>query len=268
MDWGAGLVRKAVLIVGADRSSPMHCRVLLDVLRDLAQEVVVVAGAHASGFEPLGVSVVDFDCGASWRNPLREALAAWQLARILEAESADVVHMVGLKPAALGCLAFKLAPAKHAMLHVPDLGPLEGAARGLRRHYRTLTIKLLASLLRKPTSFLLVEGEGDLTDLRADRIDPGPRFAVLGGGGIDPDVYPVMPPSQGEMPVAAFVGPVVESSGLRSLMQAFERLWARGVRLQLELFGERGPESAGFVPGIGRDGACTLACDAPAGLPT
>jgi len=47
----------------------------------------------------------------------------------------------------------------------------------------------------------------------------------------------VLPPPAGEMPVAAFVGPVAEASGLRELVQAFERLWARGLRLQLEIHG-------------------------------
>jgi len=245
----AGLARKAMLLVGADRSALARSRVLLGVLQELTHEVVVVTGsfAHANGLEQLGVSVVDFDCGSRWRNPVREAQEAWKLARILEAESADVVHVVGLKPAALACLAFKLAPVKHAVVHLPDLGPLEAAAGGSSRHYGTLALKLLASLVRKPTSFLLVEGEGDLAELRARGVEPGPRFAVLGGSGIDPDVYPVMPPSQSEMPVAAFVGPVLEASGVRTLLHAFERLWARGVRLQLELFGECGAESAADI---------------------
>jgi glycosyltransferase involved in cell wall biosynthesis len=60
---------------------------------------------------------------------------------------------------------------------------------------------------------------------------------VLGGPGVDPDVHPLLPPAAGEMPVAAFIGAVSEASGVRELMQAFERLWARGLRLQLELHG-------------------------------
>src|SRR5262245_64466785 len=204
----AGLVRKAVLVVGGDGSSPARFTARLGVLRDLAQELVVVTGssAHANGLEPLGVSLVDFDCGTGWRNPLKEVLAAWRLARILEAEGADVVHVVGLQPAVLACLAFKLAPVKHAVVHLPDLGHLEAGRRGLGSAYRLVALGLLASLARKPTSFVLVDGESDLAYLRAEGVEPGPRFAVLGGEGIDPDVYPVMPPAQADMPVAAFVG--------------------------------------------------------------
>jgi glycosyltransferase involved in cell wall biosynthesis len=245
----AGLARKAVLIIGADDCDTTRWRVLLGVLKELAREVVVVAGApvRADRFEWSGAGVVDLDCGSGWRNPVREGMAAWRLARVLEEEGAEVVHVVGLKPAALACLAFKLAPVRHAVVHLPDLGLLASAAPGSGRAFRALALRLLAAQLSKPNSFLLVEGEGDLTDLRAHGIAPGARFAVVGGSGIDPDIYPVMPPSHSEMPVAAFVGPVASANGTRTLFRAFERVWARGVRLQLELFGERGAQDAADI---------------------
>lgn len=239
----AGLARKAVLLVGADDWEPARFRALVGVLGELAQEVVVVGPplrADRSGPSP-GISTVAFDFGARWRNPVREITEAWNLARLLEAEGADLVHVVGLKPAALACAAFRFAAPEHAVVHLPDLGTLASAG-SMGRSYRAVVLRLLASQLGKPTSFLLVECEADLADLKADGIVPGPRFAVLGGSGIDPDTYPVMPPSQSEMPVAAFVGPATVAGGLRTLFRAFERIWARGVRLQLDVFGERGPK--------------------------
>jgi len=246
---GARLARKAVLVLGADGCEPLRSRVIIGVLEELAREVVVVAGsrAHAQGLQSARISVVDFDCGPCWRNPLREARQAWDLARILEAESADLVHVVGLEPAILACLAFRLTRVERAILHLPDLGALASATRGLTRAWRAWTLRLLAARLRQPASFLLVESEDDLAGLRAQDVAPGPRFAVLGGCGIDPDVYPVMPPAHTEMPVAAFVGPASEANGTRTLFRAFERVWARGVRLQLELMGERPPDRTGAI---------------------
>lgn len=243
----AGLVRKAVLLIGADGFGPTRCRMLIGVLKELAHEAIVVTGGRADleALHPFGVGVVEFDCGSGSRNPLREAMEAWNLARILEAENADLVHVVGFKPVMLACLAFKLTRVECAVLHLPDLGAPAFAAYGLGRIWRALTLRRLAAELRKPTSFLLVESEDDLADLRADGIAPGPRFAVLGGPGIDPEVYPVMPPAHADMPVAACIGPVAEANGTATLFRAFERVWARGVRLQLEVLGER--EASGAV---------------------
>jgi glycosyltransferase involved in cell wall biosynthesis len=243
-----GLAGKAVLIVGAEGCEATRSRVLIGVLKELVREVVVVTGSrvHLEGVEPSGISVVDFDCGSGRGNPMREAMQAWNLARILEAESADLVHVVGLEPVMLACLASKLTRVERAVLHLPDLGAL-AASGGLGRTRRAWTLRLLAARLRQPASFLLVESEGDLADLRAEGVAAGPRFAVLGGSGIDPDVYPVMPPAHTDMPIAAFVGPVTEVSGTPTLFKAFERVWARGVRLQLELLGEREAQGAGSV---------------------
>ena len=128
------------------------------------------------------------------------------------------------------------------MVHLPDLDPLAAAMGALARLYGTSPAGRIASLVRRPTSFLLLESPGDLTYLRMHGIDPGARFAVLGGAGVDPDVYPMLPPSHSEIPIAACVGRMVASSGIDVLMRAFERVWARGVRIQLELAGEHSTE--------------------------
>jgi glycosyltransferase involved in cell wall biosynthesis len=245
----ASLARKAVLLLGPDGSEPARSRLIIGVLGELAREVVVVAGsrAHVQGLQSSRVSVVDFDCGPCWRNPMQEARRAWDLARILEAEGADLVHVVGLEPAILASMAFRLTRVERAVLHLPDLGALAWRARGLARAWRAWTLGLLAARLRRPATFLLVESEDDLADLRAQGIASGPRFAVLGGCGIDPEVYPVMPPAHSEMPVAAFVGPAAEANGTPTLFKAFERVWARGLRLQVELLGEPAADGAGAV---------------------
>ena len=232
-------VRKVVLLAGEDGLVVSHCRILLGVLGEVSREVVAIARStgRLGEVEALGVRVIDFDGSARWRNPVEDLRAAWSLARILEAEAADVVHCVGAGAAVLGCLALQLVSVEHAVVHLPDIDPLVSARGPWSWLYRRAAHKLIAATAGRPSAFLLVESADDLKDLRAQGVDPGARFAVLGGCGIDPDTYPVLPPSSGEMPVAAFVGELAASSGVEVLMRAFDRVWARGVRLRLELVG-------------------------------
>ena len=238
------LTRKIVLLASEDSLVLSHCRALVGVLTELAREVVVVtrSSGRLGEIEALGTSVIDFDGRASWSNPAQDAATAWKLARILEPEGADVTHLLGVKPATLGCLALKLVAAKHVVMHLPDLDALEPASSEQRWFYRPTAMKLIASQVRKPNSFLLVEDPDDLADLRARGAEPSARFAVLGGAGVDPEVYPVLPHSQSETPIAAYVGPMTKSAGVEVLMRAFDRVWARGVRLHLELIGEPATE--------------------------
>jgi glycosyltransferase involved in cell wall biosynthesis len=234
------LARKIVVLLGEDVLAASNCRVLFAVTAAVAREVVVITNSPR-GVDELGVQVlrtIHYDCRASLRNPALDGLAAWRLARILEEEDADAIHILGVKPAVLGALALKFVGEHRVIVHLPDLGWLEPDL--LPRLYLPSPAWLLCSLLRRPSSFLLVETPQDLTFLRELGADPGARSAVIGGMGIDPDVYPVLPPSHSDMPIAAFAGRLAISCGLDILMGAFDRAWARGVRLQLELPSDAG----------------------------
>lgn len=243
------LARKVALLVGEDSAVISRCQPLLQVLADCARETVVItrSSGQLSDVENLGARVIDFDCRASLANLARDMASAWKLANILEAEDADAIHVIGVQPAALASLALKLISARHVVVHLPDLDLIDPATT-MSRLYRPSVSGLIASLVRRPTSFLLVENPDDLARLRALGADPGARCAVVGGAGIDPDVYPVLAPSQNEVPVAACVAGMVASSGIDVLMRAFDRVWARGVHMQLELVGEHVTGARDAIP--------------------
>ena len=232
------LCRKVALLISDDWLALSRCRSLLAVLKTLAHSLVVVT--HSSGrigeIEALGARVIDFDFLPIASNPVRYAAAAWALARILEAESPDVVHLVAARPIALGGLALKLVAIPHVVVHAAGPG-LAGKPDGRRqRLVRAATMRLFASIVRRPSSYLLVQNADDLPLLRAAGVDPGPRFAILGGG-IDPQAYSPLPPPANEVPVAAYIGRMVKSKGIDLVMDAYDRLATRGGHLQLDLCG-------------------------------
>jgi glycosyltransferase involved in cell wall biosynthesis len=231
--------RKVLLLVTEDWFVLSHFRPLIDVLKRVALEVVVVT--HFSGrsaeIEALGARTIDFDYHRRSSNPLRQGISALALARILEAENPDVVHLVAMKPAILGSLALVLVDVPRVVVHVTGMGTLGARTRGPFSLYRAGAMRLLASTLGDRNSFLLVENPDDLALLRESGVDPGARVAILGGAGVDPDVFPTMPAPRNELPVAAFVGRMISAKGVDVLMEAFEQLRKRNARLQLELYG-------------------------------
>ena len=223
--------------------------------------MVTRSSGRLAEIEALGARVIDFDFRRSSSNPAREAASAWALARILEAEDADVVHLVAMKPVVLGGFALKLVPARHVVVHMTGLGLLGFGEGHLLRLYRAGALRLMASMLRKPASYLLVENPDDLALLRASGVDPGARFAILGGAGVDPEAFPALPQPRNAVPVAAFVGRMIRPKGIDVLMQACDRLKRRGVALQLELYGGVDTENPDAVTGETLTAWCaTLAC--------
>src|SRR5262245_16949725 len=94
------LCRKIALLISDDWLVLAQFQPLLGVLKARAHALVVVANSSGrlGEVEALGVRVVNFDFARGPGKPLRDAAAAWALARILEAEDPDVVHLVGARP--------------------------------------------------------------------------------------------------------------------------------------------------------------------------
>jgi glycosyltransferase involved in cell wall biosynthesis len=244
------LCRKVLLLVTEDWFALSHFRPLIAVLREVAHTVVVItrSSGRIGEIEALGARVIDFDYRRSSSNPVREATSAWSLARILEAEDPDVVHLVAMKPTVLGGLALKLVPARHVVVHMTGLGLLGFGTGRLLRLYRAGALRLMASMLRQPTSYLLVENPDDLALLRAGGVEPEARCAILGGAGVDPQAFPALPPPGNEVPIAAFVGRMIRPKGIDVLMQAQDQLRQRGVKLKLELCGEADEDNPDAIP--------------------
>ena len=82
------LCRKVLLLVTEDWFVLSHFRPLIDVLKEVAHEVVVITrfSGRRGEIEALGVRAIDFDYRRSSSNPVRQAKSALALARILEAE--------------------------------------------------------------------------------------------------------------------------------------------------------------------------------------
>lgn len=231
--------RKIALLITEDWFALSHFRGLISVLVELAGSVVVItrSSGRLHEIEALGARTVEFDFRRGSNNQALAAQLAWSLSRILKREQPDVVHLIAMKPIVLGALALKGLRVPHVVAHVTGQG-LAGIATDPRvRLYRFVMLRLLASVLRQPTSYLLVENPDDLAMVRTVVPALGSRFSILGGAGVDPDAFPALPSPENAVPVAAHVGRMIKSKGIDLLMQAYDRLAEDAVPLRLELYG-------------------------------
>lgn len=247
---------KIALLITEDWFALSHFRPLISILTQLADEVVVItrSSGRLAEIEALGARTVAFDFRRGSNNQALLAQLAWTLSGILKRERPDVVHLIAMKPIVLGGLALKLVAVPRLVVHVTGQGFAGIATAPLIRLYRFAMLRLLASLLRKPTSYLLVENPDDLAMVR-DLVDNlGVRFTVLGGAGVDPDSFPALAPPDRAVPVAAHVGRMIRSKGVDVLLNAYDRLQAQGVPLDLELYGSSDSDNpeAFSVTEIGR----------------
>lgn len=240
---------KIALLVTEDWFAVSHFQPLIAVLRQVARSVVVITrpSKHKAKLEGLGTRVVPFDFRRGSTEPLGEGRSIWALSRILRDEQPDAVHLVALKTMVLGGLAARLVGSSNIVLHLTGQGLLGISTGPLRRLYREAALRVLASLVNK-NAYLLVENSHDLATLRRAGAKPGQNFAILGGAGVDPNAFPLMPPPSHTVPIAAHVGRMVRSKGIDILMQAFTALRNRGVRLQLELYGRSDADNPEPIP--------------------
>src|SRR5262245_715541 len=241
---------RIVLLITEDWFALSHFRPLIALLSELAEEVVVVtrSSGRLPEIEALGAGTVEFDFRRGSNNQALAAQLAWRLARLLKRLRPDVVHLIAMKPIVLGGLALRLLRVPHVVVHVTGQGLAGIATDPLLRLYRFGMLRVMAGLVRKPTSLLLVENPDDLAMVQNVVPNLGSRFAILGGAGVNPAAFPALAEPQHDVPVAAHVGRMIRSKGIDLLLEAYDRLRRQGVRLNLDLFGSSDRDNPEAIP--------------------
>ena len=234
------ILKKILIGVTEDWFALSHFKPLMSALRQLAPEVVVAtrASGRFAEIEALGCRAVAFDFRRSSLNPIIEADTVRRFAALLRAEQPDAVHLIALKPITLGAAALLMVPTKPAVgVHLTGIGLLAIAGGAKARAMRTVALRMMRSLLRRQRSHLFIENPDDLATLVQAGADPQGRVTVLGGAGVDPDVFVAQRAPANAPPVAAYVGRMIRSKGIEVLVAAAQRLRAEGGALQLDLYG-------------------------------
>jgi glycosyltransferase involved in cell wall biosynthesis len=114
------------------------------------------------------------------------------------------------------------------------------------RATRAILTPVLAHLLSRPTSVVLVQNIDDRAVIESLGIDAS-RVALIPGSGVDTELMSPSPEPSGPITIG-FLGRLVEAKGIRNLVEAHRRLCARGRDIRLVIAGTPDPANAGCIP--------------------
>src|SRR5919107_482589 len=103
--------RKLVFVITEDWFFASHFLPMARAARELGIDVAVVTRvrSHREAIEATGARVIPLEAERSSLNPMTAGYAAGQLASILKAERADLVHCIALRAILIGGFAASLA---------------------------------------------------------------------------------------------------------------------------------------------------------------
>ena len=200
---------------------------------------------RARGAEPRDISL-----DRTGTSPVRDTLDLLRLAGTLRTLRPDASFAYFIKPVVYGSLAARLAgiPRRYALMagmgYVFTSG--EGAASGARRILRQAVAGLLRAALRGCEKVFFHNGD-DIAELsRAGLLDVQ-RGVLLGGTGIDLDLFPPSPPPA-EGPVRfLLVARLLREKGIAEYAQAAAIVKQRYPETVFELVGGHDP-NPGAIP--------------------
>ncbi|AWB23838.1 glycosyltransferase family 1 protein [Methylobacterium currus] len=211
-----------------------------------AVSVVTRVRAHRDVIAATGARVVALEAERSSLNPMAAGYAAGQLAAILKALKADVVHCIALRGILVGGTAATLASIPSRVYALTGLGLIGARQDRTGRLARTALRLLIRGPLETARTRYLFENPDDATLLGLD--PESPRVAVVGGAGIDPEAWIPQPlPPQPPLRIA-LTARMLWSKGIDTAVKAAHLARAEGANLELALHGAPDPSNRRAIP--------------------
>ncbi|UVF20182.1 glycosyltransferase family 4 protein [Microvirga terrae] len=239
--------RKIVFVITEDWFFASHFLPMARAARELGLDVTVVTRvrSHREAIEAAGAKVIPLEAERRSLNPMAAGYAAGQLAAILKAEKADLVHCIALKGILVGGFAATLAGIGRRVYALTGSGFL-GARTDRVARLSQRAVRLLVRGLETGRTRYVFENTDDPKLLGLDPTSE--RVTILGGAGIDPDQFRPTPlPAQPPLKVAV-VARMLWSKGIDVAVEAVRQARAEGVAVELSLYGAPDPSNPKAIP--------------------
>ena len=161
--------------------------------------------------------------------------------KIVRAERADVVHCVALRSVVICGVAARLASGGTLVLAPTGLGNLWVEQDATTRILRGIVRLTVGWWLRGPKTHYLFENRDDPREFWLD--PDGPEVTIVGGAGVDPARFPLLPLPPAPPVKVAVVARMIWPKGIAEAVEAARCARALGAPIELHLFGGLDPSS-------------------------
>ncbi len=188
----------------------------------------------------------------AWRRrdlgPLAALRAIHEIYRLYRRERPDIVHHIALKPVVYGAIAACLAGIPAVVSSLTGLGYSFSSSSLRARLIRVPIILVLKALLARRGSVIVVQNDDHRAMLL--RLAPGAfgKIALIRGSGVDTRRHAPLPDPPDRPVAVAFVGRMLTDKGVRTLVEAHQRVIRRGMNVRLLLAGTPDPENPSSIP--------------------
>lgn len=232
---------KILIVISEDWFALSHAVPLIKEVAAIAGEVVVAtrSSGRLGDIDRLGVRTRAFDMRRGSLNFVTLVKVRDGLARIIDGERPDVVHAISMQAVVMTSLALERAAHRPAvaLLHLTGFGYLGHSRSPVALGLRPIANAAIRRTMSKFNAWLVAENGDDVTRMVSERVAVSGRTAVVPGAGIDAACFPALAPPANPVPCAAFVGRMLFSKGVHILVRAHQLLAARGVKLDVALYG-------------------------------
>ena len=204
-------------------------------------EVVVATRlrAHRLQIEAEGFRTISLENERGSLAPFEALRTLGQATRIVAGERPDIVHCIALRMVVLGGIAAKLAGAKRLVLALTGLGHLWIENGLIERAARTIARQVVGNALKGTRTHYLFENPDDPGEFGLDVGDP--HVTIVGGAGVRPADFPVVPEPPVPPVKIAIVARMLEPKGIAEAVAAVREARAAGVDVEIDLFGAPDP---------------------------
>ena len=236
-------MRRLVFVVTEDWFFASHFLPMARAAIGMGLSVAVVTRvrAHRAAIEATGAQVVPLEADRASLNPMAAGYAAGQLAAVLKALRADIVHCIALRGILVGGTAAAMAGIPARVYALTGLGLVGARSDRVGRAARFALRALVRGPLASSRTRFLFENPDDARALGLDPLDRS--VTVVGGAGVDPAAFvpaplPAMPPLR-----VAVVARMLWSKGIDVAVEAVRLARSQGAPVDLALYGAPDPSN-------------------------